>query len=291
MTLAPRFRSSINKRELVIFLLLLPSLIGLAVFYVVPFGISVYFAMIDNAVSRQFVGFSNLIDTWNNQAFAIAVNNTLVFMLVSIPLNMALALGLALGLSPFRAWLRRFLTVFFLLPLVIPSGSMIFFWQRLISLNGMLNRVFFAASPTDWLNSEYAMIFVIAIFIWKNVGFNMILFQAGLDFIPKEYYEFAEMEGAGAFKRFRIVTLTYLGPTFLLVFILSVVNSFKVFREIYLLTGTHPNLSIYMLQHFLNNQFEALNYQRMASASFFVFGFIFVLVLVLYRVQERQTYV
>ena len=275
--------------EIVIFLLLLPSLVGLAVFYIVPFGISVYFALIDNAVSRQFVGLANLIDTWNNHAFAIAVQNTLVFMAVSIPLNMALALALALGLGPIRAWLRRILLVFFLLPLVIPSGSMIFFWQRLISLNGMLNRVFFAANPVDWLNSDYAMIFVIVIFIWKNVGFNMILFQAGLDFIPKEYYEFAQMEGAGVLSRFRIVTLIYLGPTFLLVFILSVVNSFKVFREIYLLTGTHPHLSIYMLQHFLNNQFEALNYQRMASASFFVFGFIFVLVLVLYRIQQRQT--
>ena len=291
MSVAYRRGFNLRTRELAILLLLLPSLVGLAVFYVVPFGISVYFSLIDNAVSRQFVGLSNLVDTWNNQAFAIAVRNTLVFMVVSIPLNIALALGLALGLRPIRAWLRRFLIVFFLLPLVIPSGSMIFFWQRLISINGMLNRAFFAANPTDWLNSEYAMIFVIAIFIWKNVGFNMILFQAGLDFIPKEYYEFAEIEGAGAFSRFRIVTLTYLGPTFLLVFILSVVNSFKVFREIYLLTGTHPNLSIYMLQHFLNNQFEALNYQRMASASFFVFGFIFVLVLVLYRLQQRQTYV
>ena len=291
MSLAYRSKYNINKREIAVFLLLLPSLAGLAVFYIVPFGISVYFALIDNAVSRQFVGLANLVDTWNNQAFAIATRNTLVFMAVSIPLNIALALGLALGLGPIRAWLRRFLIVFFLLPLVIPSGSMIFFWQRLISINGMLNRAFFSSSPTDWLNSDYAMIFVIAIFIWKNVGFNMILFQAGLDFIPKEYYEFAEIEGAGAFGRFRIVTLTYLGPTFLLVFILSVVNSFKVFREIYLLTGTHPNLSIYMLQHFLNNQFEALNYQRMASASFFVFGFVFVLVLLLYRVQERQTYV
>ena len=291
MTSPKKLRIGYLKRELAVFMLLLPSLVGLAMFYIVPFGISVYFASIDNAVSRQFVGIANLIDTWNNVAFAIAVRNTVLFMLVSIPLIMAFALVLALSLKPIKAGLRRFLLVFFLLPLVIPSGSMVFFWQRLIAINGMLNRVFFAADPTDWLNSGYAMIFVIAIFIWKNVGFNMILFQAGLDFIPKSYYECAAIEGAGPLKRFRIVTLVYLGPTFLLVFILSVVNSFKVFREIYLLTGTHPNLSIYMLQHFLNNQFEALNYQRMASASFFVFGFMFVLVLVLYKIQQRQTYV
>ena len=273
-----------------IYLFLLPSLIGLAVFFVWPFGLSVYYAIIDNVVSRQFVGFDNLIATWNNTAFSLAVRNTLVFMGVSIPLNMALALTLALLLRPMNKTLRRVLLVFFLLPLVIPSGSVVFFWRNFISLNGMLNRLFFASNPTDWLNSAYAMWFVIGVFIWKNVGFNMILFQTGLDFIPKDYYEYAEIEGAGWFRKFRIVTLTYLGPTFLLVFILSVVNSFKVFREIYLLTGAYPNMNIYLLQHFLNNQFANLNYQLMASASFYIFGFILVLVFILYWLQQRQTY-
>jgi multiple sugar transport system permease protein len=245
---------------------------------VIPFGISVYYAVIDNAVSRQFVGLANLIETWNNAAFSLAVRNTLTFMGVSIPLNMALALALALLLQPMRKSVRRVLLVFFLLPLVIPSGSVVFFWRNFIAINGMFNRLFFASNPVDWLNSDYALWFVIGIFIWKNVGFNMILFQAGLDFIPKDYYEYAAIEGAGRFRQFRIVTLTYLAPTFLLVFILSVVNSFKVFREIYL------------LQHFLNIHFANLNHQVMASASFYIFGFILVLVAVLYWFQQRQTY-
>jgi len=286
-----KFTRRIFRTENTLYLLLLPSIIGLGVFYIVPFGISMYYAMIDNAVSRQFVGLYNLIDTWNNTAFRIAIRNTILFMGSSIPLNMALALTLALMLKPMRKSVRRILLLFFLLPLVIPSGSVIYFWEAVIRLNGMFNRTFFPTAPTDWLNSDHAMVFIVFIFIWKNIGFNMILFQAGLDFIPKDYYEFAAIEGAGRFRQFRIVTLTYLGPTFLLVFIMSVVNSFKVFREIYLLTGTHPNFSIYLLQHFLNNQFAALNYQRMASASFFVFGFIFVLVLVLYRLQQKQTYI
>jgi len=285
------------RHDNVIYLFLIPSLTGLLLFYVVPFGISMYYAVIDNAVSRQFVGISNLVDTWNNEAFALAARNTLLFMGVSIPLNMALALTLALILNPMRPAVRRILIVFFLLPLVIPSGSVVFFWRNFVAINGMFNRVLlffaydpYAFNPTDWLNSAHAMWFVVGIFIWKNVGFNMILFQAGLDFIPKDYYEYAAIEGAGRFRQFFIVTLTYLGPTFLLVFILSVVNSFKVFREIYLLTGTHPNFSIYLLQHFLNNQFANLNYQLMASASFFTFGFILILVFVLYRLQQKQTY-
>jgi len=285
----------IFNHENAIYRLLLPSLAGLALFFLVPFGISMFYASVDNVVSRQFVGINNLVNTWNNLAFQLAMRNTLTFMGVSIPLIMALALLLALLVRPVSPRARRLLMVFFLLPLVIPSGSMVFFWRALISVNGMINRMFFTydgtAMPTDWLNSPHALWFVIGIFIWKNAGFNMILFQAGLDFIPKDYYEYASIEGAGKLRQFRIVTLTYLGPTFLLVFILSVVNSFKVFREIYLLTGTHPNHSIYLLQHFLNNQFANLNYQLMASASFFTFGFIFILVLGMYWLQQRQTYI
>ena len=285
--------SKIFRHENAIYLFLLPSLIGLGLFFVAPFFISIYFALIDNAVSRQFVGLYNLIDTWNNRAFALAARNTVIFMTTSIPLNMGLALVFALMLKPLRPAVRRVLMLFFLMPLVIPSGSVTFFWSRLLAINGMINRhliMNFDTPPINWLNSEYAMVFIVMIFVWKNIGFNMILFQAGLDFIPKDYYEYAAIEGASKVRQFFMVTLTYLGPTFLLVFILSVVNSFKVFREIYLLTGTHPSASIYLLQHFINNQFAHLNYQRMASASFFLFAFIFILVLGLYRLQQRQTY-
>jgi len=283
----------IFRYENTIYLFLIPSLLGIFVFYALPFFISLYYVVIDNPASRQFVGLYNLIDTWNNRAFALAARNTAVFMLTSISLNIILALGFTLLIKPLRIELRRILMLFFLLPLVIPSGSVTFFWDRLLAVNGFINRFWipiFDTMPFGWLNSAYAMIFVVLVFIWKNIGFNMILFQAGLDFIPKEYYECASLEGAGKIRQFYIITLPYLAPSFLLVFILTVVNSFKVFREIYLLTGAHPNFSVYMLQHFLNNQFNNLNYQRMASASFFVFIIIFILVTVLYRLQQKQDF-
>ena len=260
-------------------------------FYIIPFGISLYYSFIDNAVSRQFVGFDNFVDTWLNEAFAIAIRNTIIFMGTSIPIGMALALLLALALKPMKPIVRRMLLVFFLLPLVIPSGSVIFFWDRIAAINGMFNRLFFPSNPIDWLNSDFGMVLVVMIFVWKNIGFNVILFQTGLDFIPREYYEYAAIDGAGRFKQFFLITVVYLGPTFLLVFILSVVNSFKVFREVYLLTGAYPSLSIYLLQHFLNNQFTSLNYQRMATASIYVFGLVLILVFFIYRLQKRQTYI
>ena len=274
-------------------LLLLPSIAGLGLFYVAPFFLSIYYMLIDNAMSRRFVGLHNLIDTWNNQAFALGARNTLIFMSTSIPLIIGLALIFALMLRSLPVVARRILMIAFLLPLVIPSASVTFFWDRMLALNGVINRFwvpFTGATPFNWLNIDYAMIFVVLIFIWKNVGFNIILFMAGLELIPKDYYEYASIEGTGKIRCFFMITLTYLAPTFLMVFLLSIVNSFKVFREIFLLTGTHPNSSIYMLQHFLNNQFENLNYQRMASASFFIFVFVFIIVMVLYKWQQQQTY-
>ena len=292
-------RAKIFKHDRAIYLLLLPSLAGLAVFFIVPFGISIYYTLIDNAVSRQIVWLANLIDTWNNAAFRLAVRNTFFFMGISIPLLMIIALLLAIVLKPLNEKARRLLLFFFLVPLVIPSGSMVSFWRGFIAVNGMFNRILTQIGifsypdnmPLDWLNSEYAMWFIIFIFVWKNIGFNIILYQAGLDFIPKDYYEYASIEGAGKIRQFFMVTLVYLMPTTLLVFILSIVNSFRVFREIYVLTGTHPNMSIYLLQHFLNNQFERLNYQLMASASFYIFGIVFIIVLAIYKFQQRQTYV
>jgi multiple sugar transport system permease protein len=286
-------KGSVFKHKNLIFLFLLPSLLGMTVFYIAPFFLSVYYMLIDNIGSRKFAGAANLIDTWGNEAFSLAARNTLIFMSVNIPLGMVLALALSLMLKALPLPARRLLAIFFLLPLVIPSGSIAFFWKQLLAVNGMLNRYWvssFSEPPVDWLNSNFAMAYMVLIFLWKNTGFNLILFQAGLDFIPKEYYEYATVEGAGKIRRFFTVTVTCLQPTFLLAFVMSAVNSFKVFREVYMLTGTHPDNSIYLLQHFINNQFSYLNYQRMSSASFFIFASVFMALSVLYRLQQRQSY-
>jgi multiple sugar transport system permease protein len=117
----------------------------------------------------------------------------------------------------------------------------------------------------------------------------MVLFLAGLKFIPNEYYEYASVEGAGAVWKFFRITLVYLTPTTFLVFIMSIINSFKSFREIYLICGAYPHQSIYMLQHYMNNQFSALNYQRLTSASYILSAFIIALVFAMYYLQNKRT--
>lgn len=274
-------------REEVLFLCLaLPSLLGLVVFFAAPFGASLWLALVDNAVLGNFVGLENFAGVLQSGAFQLAAQNTLAFILICVPVNMLFPLGMAMLLR--RAGRQKSLFgLFFLLPLVIPSGSIVHFWKSLFGVNGILNGAFFAAEPVNWVNSGYARAIITLVFMWKNAGYNMVLYLAGLEMIPREYYECASLEGAGSFKQFTGITLVYIAPASFLVFLMSVINSFKSFKEIWLLAGAYPHNSIYMLQHYMNNQFTALNYQKLSAASYILSAGIIVVAAALFRFQHR----
>ena len=203
------------------------------------------------------------------------------------PLNLVFPLCLALLLQK-APKMSKIFGLLFLLPLVIPSGSVVHFWKSIWDLNGLVNRIFYPDAPVNWLNTNACRTIITIVFLWKNAGYNMVLFLAGLRAIPKEYYECAAVEGAGAWGKFYRVTLPCIVPTAFLVFILSIINSFKSFKEIYLICGAYPHQSIYMLQHFMNNQFSALNYQKLTAGAYVLSLFIVGLVLILYRFQNKR---
>jgi multiple sugar transport system permease protein len=275
-----------TRREVLFVFLALPSIIGLLVFFIVPFLLSIRMAMIDNPVGQNFVGLQHFIFTLQNDAFRLAIRNTLVFMSMSVPLNMLFALFISMMLRRVGGLGKSILGIFFVLPLVIPSGSVVHFWQSLFGANGFLNSILGGGS-INWLNSQWALMFIVLIFMWKNVGFNIVLYLAGLNLIPREYYENAAMEGASSIRQFFFITLTYLMPTTFMVFLLSIIQSFQAFREIFLLTGAYPHRSLYMLQHYMNNLFAALDYQRLTSAAYFLLLGIVGLVLIMLFVQRR----
>jgi len=273
-----------TRSEIIFLLLALPSLLGMLTFFLVPFGFSLFLAVMDNPVGRNFVGLRNFAGTIGNEAFRLGLRNTLVFMGISVPINMIFPLLIAMALKNMPR--RELFGLFFLLPLVVPSGSMVRFWHSIFGINGVLNSMFFA-SPINWLNTDHAPMVILLIFIWKNAGFNVVLFQAGLNLIPRDYYECAVIEGAGRWRLFRSVTLVYLVPTIFMVLLMSILATFRSFREIYLLSGAHPHRSIYMLQHFMNNMFVSLNYQRLAPAAFILASGIVVVMLGVFWVQRR----
>ena len=151
--------------------------------------------------------------------------------------------------------------------------------------NAVLNAIGFPI--VDWLNSSNAFIVLVVLYIWKNAGYNIILFLAALNSVPKEIYEAADIDGAGAYRKLTRITVPLIIPSVFFIVIISIINSFKSFREAYILCGTLPNKSIYMLQHFLNNNFANLNYQRLSVAAILVFLVIFVIVFAMLKIKEK----
>lgn len=261
-------KSKSNRGKLSSWGFLSPSLLGVLLFFVLPFCVVIYYSMVDNPIHHEFVFFENFVRVAGNAAFQQAAYNTLKFSFAAVPLAVVLSLALAMILDakiPFRSQMRTF----FLSPMMVPVASVILIWQVLFHYNGLVNDILsiFGGYKIDWLKSEHAQIVVILLFLWKNLGYNMILFMAALSAIPKEIMEVAVLESASPFQIFRYIKIRYLSSTILFVTIMSLINSFKVFREIYLLTGSYPYDTIYMLQHFMNNAFAQLDYQKLSAAA------------------------
>jgi multiple sugar transport system permease protein len=145
----------------------------------------------------------------------------------------------------------------------------------------------FGGAKIDWMKSEYAQIVIVFLFLWKNLGYNMILFMAALASIPKDILEVAKLESASPLQTFFYIKTRYLSSTILFVTIMSLISSFKVFREVYLLTGDYPYDSIYMLQHFMNNKFKNLDYQTLSAAAILMSLVMVVIIGIMFLVENR----
>ena len=199
-----------------------PSLLGVGVFFILPFGVVVYYSMIDGVGTRNFVFLDNFTKLLSNSAFLMAAKNTLLFSALAVPLAVVLSLALAVLLEARIPGKSTFRT-FFLSPMMVPVASVVLIWQVLFNYNGSVNEwiSLFGADKIDWLQSDYNIYVVVLLFLWKNLGYFMILFMAGLANIPKELLEVADVEGATERYKFFAIKLRYLSPTVLFVTILS----------------------------------------------------------------------
>ena len=267
---------------------LLPSVLGVLLFFLIPFGVVIYYAFVDNPVGGEFVWFDNFVRVWKNAAFRQAGKNTLMFSAVAVPLTVVLSLMLAMMLEAKIPMKSQFRT-FFLSPMMVPVASVVLIWQVIFHYNGALNSLLslFGAEPIDWLKSRYSQLVIVLLFLWKNLGYDMILFMAALSGIPREQLEAAEVDGAGPWKRFWKIKLRYISPSLLFVTLLSLINSFKIFREVYLLTGKYPYESLYMLQHFMNNTFLNIDYQKLSAAAILMFTVMLIIIGVLFLIEAK----
>lgn len=267
---------------------LFPSLAGVLLFFVLPFLVVIYYSVLDNPISKNFVFLSNYDALISNNAFRMAVKNTLTFSAIAVPLAVILPLLLAVILMSNIPGKSRFRTMF-ITPLMVPVASVVLIWQVIFHYNGVLNEItaLFGAAPIDWLKSEFGHIVVLVLYLWKNIGYNMILFMSALAAIPRDIIEVAMLEGAGPIRRFFSIKLRYLSSSIIFVSLLSLINSFKVFREVYLLTGDYPFDTLYMLQHFMNNTFKSLDYQKLSSAAILMSAVMIIIIGAMLIIDEK----
>lgn len=272
-------------RKNTIYIFLIPSLIGFMIFFLIPFGASLYYAYNVNGRFSLY----NFIYTIQNEAFRLALKNTLLFLLMCVPLNMIIPLIVAIAVKSIGEQSRLF-RLAYISPLVVPVASVAIFWSILFAPGGTVGRILgiLGIAEIDFLHSGWAVFIVALIYLWKNLGYMMVLYLAGLSEIPTSYYESASMDGAGVFRRFKEITVPCLRPTIFFVLVISVVNCFKIFREMFLITGAYPHESVYMLQHYMNNMFRRTDYGRLTSAAFIITAIIVVFLLFMFRLNRRS---
>lgn len=270
------------------FLFLLPSLAGVLCFALLPF-LEVVKRSFQSAVTQQWVGLKNYREVCSNAAFRMAAGNTLRFTLICVPLLIVLSLALAVVLQTFRTG-KHVLKGLFLVPVAVPAASVVLVWKALFHANGLLNALLdrFGAEPVNWMGSSAAFAVLVISYLWKNIGYDMVLWMAGLSGIPAVIYEAARVDGAGEWACFVKITLPNLKPALYTISVLSFLNSFKVFREAWLVAGDYPHQSMYLIQHLYNNWFRELSFDKIAAAAVINAVLVFGLILLLQRAWESE---
>ena len=242
---------------------IMPSLCGIVLFYLLPY-LDVIKRSFSSPVTGVFTGLENYQMVFENEAFQLAAKNTVRFIVTCVPLLVLSSLIVAVILQ--KCVKGKFLKIVFLFPVAIPVVSVVLLWKDVFDVQGFLNSFLnlLGVSGNDWMNTKSAFWVLVFSYIWKNMGYFIILWLASLASIPKEIYEAAKIDGSGEIRCFLYITIPNLLPYFFTITVISIINSFKVYREAYLVAGDYPDQSIYMMQHLFNNWFRNLSLDKLA---------------------------
>lgn len=258
---------------------IVPGFAGVMIFVVLPLA-DVFVSSFRRGGQGSFVGLTNYSVVLDNQAFRLAAGNSLLFELVGVPLLILVSLVVAIEVYEMKGNIVKFA---FLIPLAIPSNSLAVVWKILFAENGIVNGLITKAggTPISFFTGRAVFRLFVGTFVFKNIGYNMLIWLAGLSAIPTEIYEAARVDGAGRFTRILRITLPNMKRSFFIVAMLSVVNSLKIFREQYLMAGGYPDTAIYQLQHVFNNWFEKLELGKLTAGAVMTAGVFFGLILII----------
>ncbi len=284
----------LKKKRKFFYLFVLPGFLGIVVFVLLPFG-DVVRRSFTTAVTGQFNGIQNYRTVFENQAFLLAVKNTLNFTLVCIPLLVFSGFVAALLLNTLQN--KRWIKSIYLFPLAMPTATIVLVWKMFFYRQGFLNLLLTRIGQQtglweqvclDYLGTPAAFWVLVGSYIWKNMGYTVVLWLAGLMGIPKGLLEAARVDGAGKWKSLWYIVLPNLKGSLYTIVILSFLNSFKIYREAYVTAGAYPDQSIYLMQHLFNNWFVNLELDKMAAAAVLTGGILLAAILGLQRLWDHN---
>lgn len=284
------------KRNMAKFLFLAPSFLGVVIFVLLPFGDVVKRSFM-TAVTKEGAGMRNYQTIFTNSAFLLAVKNTFRFTLVCIPLLVAMGLAIALAMGSIRH--MQAVKSLYLFPLAMPTATVAVVWKMLFYEKGFFNKyleqicLLFhmgeGMETVDYISSGTAFYVLAGTYLWKNLGYTIVLWLAGIMGINKDMLEAAGVDGANKIQRFWYVLLPNLKGSLYIIVVISFLNSFKIYREAYLVAGAYPHDSIYMLQHLFNNWFVNLDLDKMAAAAVVCALFFLIFILLLQGLWDKET--
>lgn len=290
LMLKPRAREALAG-----YLFLLPNLVGFLIFTALAVVASAAISLTDWDLlsSPKFVGLDNYVKLLTaDPLFRKVLLNTFYFTFVSVPLTVVISLGLALALNQGIRGLALYRAAYFM-PVITAMVVVALIWRWLYNpdfgvLNYLLNQLGIRRPPNWLADQHWAMPAVIIMAVWKQVGYNMVIFLAGLQAIPANLYEAASIDGAGRWERFRYVTLPMLTPTTFFVLVISLIGSLQVFDAVLVLTEGGPaNTTRTIVFHIWEQAFRFLHMGYAAAIAWILFFIIFLITLVQWRLQGR----
>lgn len=282
------------KRNLIAYSFIAPNFIGFFCLTLIPilFSFVLAFMKWDSANPMEFVGLANFAKLPSDKTFRIALGNTFYYAIGTVPLTLISALGLALLLNQPIKGRAMFRSIFFF-PYVASLVAIAVVWNMLFHpemgpVNSILHALGVQNLPRWSADIKWAMPTVIMMSIWKNMGYYMVVYLAALQGIPPELYEAATIDGAGAWSRFRNVTWPMLTPTTFFVSVMLVINGFKVFDQVYMMTQGGPGRSTMVLvYHIYNSAFIKFEFGYASAISTVLFLIVIVITIFQFRMEKK----
>lgn len=277
---------------------LAPAVSAIFLFFFIPVIAAFFISFTDFDIytlgdfsTLRFVGLDNYLNLFKDDLFWTALKNTFYFVIVAGPLSIMISLGAALILNTKLVRFKAIFRLSYFLPVVTTLVAVAIVWRFIYHHNfGIMNYFigFFGIDPIDWLGDPFwAMPSIILMAVWKNFGYNMIIFIAGLQNIPEELYEAANIEGANAWQKFKSITIPMLAPTTIFISIITMIGFFQLFAEPYVMTQGGPlNSTLSIVQYMYQEGFRWWNMGYSASIAFVLFFIIFIGTLIQFKVQK-----